>query len=102
MSEVGEIVRSSHERYDGLGYPDGLAGEAIPIEARIVFCCDAFHAMTTDRIYRRALSVAETVRELRENSGTQFDPRWSTRCCAGSSRAASPPAEPRGPPRWSI
>ena len=55
LSEVGAIVRGSHERWDGAGYPDGLAGEAIPIEARIVACCDAFDAMTTDRSYRSAL-----------------------------------------------
>ena len=57
LSEVGRIVRSSHEHYDGSGYPDGLAGEEIPIEARIVTCCDAFSAMTTTRSYRKAMSV---------------------------------------------
>jgi putative nucleotidyltransferase with HDIG domain len=74
MREVGNIVRSSHERYDGAGYPDGLAGDQIPIEARVVFCCDAFNAITTDRVYRDARSTAEAVAELRANSGTQFDP----------------------------
>ena len=54
LCDVGRIVRASHERYDGGGYPDGLAGEEIPIEARIVCCCDAFSAMTTDRSYRKA------------------------------------------------
>ncbi len=62
-----------HERYDGRGYPDGIAGRR-SIEARIVFCCDAFSAMTTDRPYREAMSEWEAIGELRVNSGTQFDP----------------------------
>ena len=74
MSEVGEIVRASHERWDGGGYPDGLAGEAIPLEARIVSCCDAFNAMTTTRSYRNAMDVSSALRELREHAGGQFDP----------------------------
>jgi HD-GYP domain-containing protein (c-di-GMP phosphodiesterase class II) len=74
LGEVGVLVRSCHERYDGGGYPDRLAGETIPIEARIVACCDAFNAMTTDRPYRNALSLDETHAELRRNRGTQFDP----------------------------
>ena len=75
MSEVGAIVRSSHERWDGGGYPDGLAGELIPLEARIVACCDAYNAMTTTRSYRSAMPPASALAELIENSGTQFDPR---------------------------
>jgi putative nucleotidyltransferase with HDIG domain len=75
MREVGEIVRSSHERWDGGGYPDGLHGEAIPLEARIVSACDAFNAMTTNRSYRRAMPLEEALAELRANAGTQFDPR---------------------------
>lgn len=75
MREVGEIVRSSHERWDGGGYPDGLRGAAIPLEARIVSTCDAFNAMTTTRSYRRAMPQSEAVAELRAHSGTQFDPR---------------------------
>jgi HD-GYP domain-containing protein (c-di-GMP phosphodiesterase class II) len=74
LAEVGRIVRSCHERYDGLGYPDGLAGTAIPVEARIVACCDAFNAMTTDRPYRSALPLAEALGELSAHRGTQFDP----------------------------
>jgi HD-GYP domain-containing protein (c-di-GMP phosphodiesterase class II) len=74
MHDVGLIVRSSHERFDGSGYPDGLAAEAIPLEARIVCCCDAFNAMTTDRSYRTARPVEAAVRELRRCAGTQFDP----------------------------
>jgi HD-GYP domain-containing protein (c-di-GMP phosphodiesterase class II) len=75
LGEVGHIVRSCHERFDGTGYPDGLSGEAIPQVARIVMCCDAFSAMTTDRPYRRALPLATALEELRANAGTQFDPR---------------------------
>jgi putative nucleotidyltransferase with HDIG domain len=74
MGEIGQIVRSSHERWDGGGYPDGLVGEAIPLESRICSACDAFSAMTTDRSYRRAMSTDEAIIELRINSGTQFDP----------------------------
>jgi putative nucleotidyltransferase with HDIG domain len=74
MRDVGVIVRASHERFDGGGYPDGLAGEQIPLEARIVSCCDAFNAMTTDRSYRRARSGREAIAELQRCSGTQFDP----------------------------
>jgi HD-GYP domain-containing protein (c-di-GMP phosphodiesterase class II) len=74
MRDVGTVVRSSHERWDGNGYPDGLAGEGLPIESRVVFCCDAYNAMTTSRPYRDALPVAAAIDELRENAGTQFDP----------------------------
>jgi HD-GYP domain-containing protein (c-di-GMP phosphodiesterase class II) len=75
LGEVGRIVRSCHERWDGNGYPDGLAGEAIPLEARIVCACDAWSAMTTDRSYRAARSHTEALAELRASSGTHFDPR---------------------------
>ncbi len=74
LADVGKIVRSSHERYDGGGYPDGLAGEEIPIEARIVTCCDAFSAMTTTRPYREAMPPETAISELRACAGTQFDP----------------------------
>ena len=74
LSEVGRIVRSSHEKWDGSGYPDGLKAEEIPVESAIVSCCDAFNAMTTDRSYRAAMSLGEAVDELRSNSGTQFSP----------------------------
>jgi diguanylate cyclase (GGDEF)-like protein len=75
LADVRSIVRSCHERWDGAGYPEGKRGEEIPLESRIVLVCDAFHAMTTDRPYRRALSEAEARRRLREAAGTQFDPR---------------------------
>jgi two-component system, cell cycle response regulator len=74
LSHVAGIVRSSHERFDGSGYPDGLAGEAIPLSARIVFVCDAFDAMTSRRSYAGRLSEAEAVDELRREAGRQFDP----------------------------
>ena len=74
LAEVRAIVRSCHERWDGSGYPDGKAGEEIPVESRIVLVCDAFHAMTSDRPYRRRLPVAEACRRLRAGAGTQFDP----------------------------
>jgi len=75
LGEVGNLVRSCHEHYDGSGYPDGRAGDEIALVARIVCCCDAFHAMTSDRAYRKALSQEVALTELRANSGTQFDPR---------------------------
>ena len=74
LQEVREIVRHCHERWDGRGYPDGLSGADIPLESRIIFVCDAYHAMTTDRPYRRRLSHPEAARRLREAAGSQFDP----------------------------
>jgi putative nucleotidyltransferase with HDIG domain len=73
LGTVGVVVRASHERWDGKGYPDGLRGEEIPLAARIVSACDAYNAMTTDRSYRKAMPVAVAIHELRENAGTQFD-----------------------------
>jgi putative nucleotidyltransferase with HDIG domain len=75
MREVGLIVRSHHERWDGLGYPDGLRGESIPLPSRIIACCDAWNAMRTDRVYRAALSVEQALQELCANAGHQFDPQ---------------------------
>jgi putative nucleotidyltransferase with HDIG domain len=74
MREVGLIVRSHHERWDGGGYPDGLAGDQIPLEARIIACCDSWNAMRTDRAYRKALPHETALGELLSGSGTQFDP----------------------------
>jgi HD-GYP domain-containing protein (c-di-GMP phosphodiesterase class II) len=74
LAEVRTIVRGCHERWDGAGYPDGKAGEEIPVEARIIFVCDAFHAMTTDRPYRKRLTNDEARSRLRDAAGTQFDP----------------------------
>jgi HD-GYP domain-containing protein (c-di-GMP phosphodiesterase class II) len=75
LSEAGTIVRASHEDFDGSGYPDGLTGEQIPIEARIVTACDAFSAMTTTRSYRKAMPTEVALQELRDCAGSQFDPR---------------------------
>ena len=68
------VVRGSHERWDGRGYPDGLAGDAIPLGARIVAVCDAYCAMTEQRPYHASLSPVEAASELRANAATQFDP----------------------------
>jgi HD-GYP domain-containing protein (c-di-GMP phosphodiesterase class II) len=68
------MVRAAHERFDGSGYPDGLAGGEIPAGAAVIAACDAYHAMTSDRSYRRAMAHEEAVAELRAHAGTQFDP----------------------------
>lgn len=74
FADVAPLVRSSHERWDGDGYPDGLAGASIPLGARVIAACDAFHAMTSDRPYRRAMSWAGAILELRACAEGQFDP----------------------------
>ncbi len=74
LSHLAPAVRAEHERWDGGGYPDGLAGENVPLASRICFVCDAWHAMTSDRPYRRALSADQARAELRRNAGTQFCP----------------------------
>jgi putative nucleotidyltransferase with HDIG domain len=73
LAPVAPLVRSAHERHDGGGYPDGLRGEEIPRGAMVISTCDAFHAMTSDRSYRKAMSVADAEAELRANAGTQFE-----------------------------
>lgn len=72
--DVHPLVRSSHERWDGRGYPDGRRGEEIPLGARIIHACDAFHAMTSNRPYRRAMPTRAAITELRRHAGSQFDP----------------------------
>jgi len=74
LGHLAPLVRASHERWDGSGYPDGLRGEEIPLVSRIVFVCDAFDAMTTTRSYRRALPRTAALRELRDHASTQFCP----------------------------
>jgi HD-GYP domain-containing protein (c-di-GMP phosphodiesterase class II) len=74
LGDIGHIVRSCHERWDGAGYPDRLAAEEIPLVARIVCACDAYSAMTSDRPYRKARPVPEALAELHNCAGTQFDP----------------------------
>ena len=75
MGQIAEWVRHSHEHYDGSGYPDGLAGEAIPLASRILLVADAFDAITSDRPYRAAQSQEDALVELRRHAGRQFDPR---------------------------
>jgi diguanylate cyclase (GGDEF)-like protein len=74
LHAAAQIVRSSHERFDGKGYPDGLSAEAIPLASRIIFVCDAFHAMTSDRTYASGRSNEDAMAELARCAGTQFDP----------------------------
>jgi len=75
LARVAEIVRAGHERWDGGGYPDRLSAEQIPLEARIIFVCDAWHAMRSDRPYRKALDVETAQERLSNAAGTQFDPK---------------------------
>jgi putative nucleotidyltransferase with HDIG domain len=91
LARVGVVVRASHERWDGGGYPDGLSGEAIPLAARIVSACDAYNAMTTDRSYRRALPAADAIAELERCAGTQFDPAVVEALVAVEAAALRPP-----------
>ena len=90
LNRVAALVRSSHERYDGVGYPDGLAGSEIPLGARIVAVCDAFDAMTTDRSHRPAMSAAAALLELRRCAGSQFDPVVVESFCAVWANYTSP------------
>ena len=75
LAQLAPLVRASHERWDGTGYPDRLAGEAIPLAARIVFTVDAYDAMTNDRPYRRALPRPEARRRIAAGAGAAFEPR---------------------------
>jgi HD-GYP domain-containing protein (c-di-GMP phosphodiesterase class II) len=107
LGRVAPLIRSSHERWDGTGYPDGLAGDAIPLGAQIIFACDAFDAMTSDRPYRRALPFRVALGELTAGAGTQFAPavvEAFVACCADAdgdgalaqpAQSSSPIAAPR-------
>ena len=76
--QVAPLVRASHERWDGSGYPDGLRGEEIPVVSRVVFACDAYEAMTSDRSYRRALPQSAALQEISAAAGSQFCPAAAT------------------------
>ena len=80
--ELAPIVQHHHEWFDGSGYPDGIAGEAIPLEARIIALCDAFDSMTSPTSYKPARPLAAAVRELEACAGTQFDPELVRRFVA--------------------
>jgi putative nucleotidyltransferase with HDIG domain len=99
MREVGLIVRSHHERWDGGGYPDGLAGEQIPLESRIISCCDTWNAMRTDRSYRQRLTFEEAEAEMRSIAGGQLDPKVvvALMLVVESERSERPDAEQRRP-----
>ncbi len=96
LRPVAKLVRASHERWDGSGYPDGLAGTEIPLGARIVAVCDAFEAMTSDRVYQRARTRDEAMSELRRGAGTQFDPVVVDALCRHLRTVYSPVAKPAG------
>jgi HD-GYP domain-containing protein (c-di-GMP phosphodiesterase class II) len=101
---VAKLVRSSHERWDGEGYPDGLAGDAIPRGARIVFACGSFAAMTSERPHSPARTTQDALAELRRCSGTQFDPEVVDALVAVAEEhvggdALTRPAAPRTPSR---
>jgi HD-GYP domain-containing protein (c-di-GMP phosphodiesterase class II) len=101
---VRQAARWSHEQIDGRGYPDGLAGDEIPLPARIVFVADAFDALTTDRPYRKARSAEAAIAEIRQNSGTQFCPDVVAaleRAAAEGHADVFAGAEP-GPYAWSL
>jgi two-component system, cell cycle response regulator len=73
LANTAPLIRSSHERIDGHGYPDGLAGDNIPLGSRIIAVCDAYHAMTSDRAYRPGIGIDAALQQLRRHAGTQFD-----------------------------
>ena len=74
LAHLVPVIRAEHKRWDGKGYPGGLSGEHIPLASRVVFACDSFHAMTSNRPYRKAIGVRAALEELQRNSGKQFDP----------------------------
>ncbi len=99
LSGIAPLVRHSHERWDGRGYPDGLAGEEIPLASRIGFCADAFHAIRSDRPYRRARPVAVALDEVRRNAGSQFDPQVADALAVSARRVRNGGSSGAGTPR---
>ncbi len=102
LERIGPLVRASHERWDGKGYPDGLAGEEIPLGARIITICDSFRAMLDERVYKTAMSLEDALRELRRCAGTQFDPSLVEVFCrlvTERTSSAAPPATTPDPPK---
>jgi HD-GYP domain-containing protein (c-di-GMP phosphodiesterase class II) len=99
MVPVARVVRSCHERWDGLGYPDGLPGPQIPLESRLIFICDAFDAMVAGRPYREALEPERALDELCRQSGTQFDPELTEVVCETLGAAAPEPRTGPGRPK---
>jgi diguanylate cyclase (GGDEF)-like protein len=99
MAEAAKLVRSSHERFDGHGYPDGLAGGQIPLGARVIFACDALDAMTTNRAYRRRMTISDALAELTRNAGVQFDSDVVSALVRvrGESERSSPPIVSEAP-----
>jgi diguanylate cyclase (GGDEF)-like protein len=91
LKDAASFVRSSHEAWDGSGYPDALAGDAIPLGARIISVCDAYAAMTADRPYRAAMSARAAIDELRRCAGTQFDPTVVAAFCTVAAELHAPP-----------
>ena len=100
LGGIARIVRHEHERFDGAGYPDGLAGHDVPLGSRIILACDAYHAMTSDRPYRSAMSHEEALGELHRvrrhavRPGRTW-PSWSASCTARRSRASCPATSSR-------
>ena len=95
LAHLAPMVRAEHERWDGAGYPDGLSGEQIPLPSRIVFACDAYHAMTSDRPYRSAMPISEAFGELERHRGSQFDPEVVAALTAETGQALE--REPQAP-----
>ena len=93
LRPVATLVRSSHEHYEGNGYPDRLRREEIPLGSRIVSVCDAYDAMTSDRPYQRALTPHDALAELRRCAGTQFDPAVVAAFCRVSERRTATATE---------
>ena len=98
LERIGPLVRSSHERWDGKGYPDGLADEKIPLGARIITICDSFRAMLDDRVYKQAMSLEDALHELRRCAGTQFDPHLVEVFCLLVAERTAPGAPPEPGP----